>query len=625
MRVERPERRLAAILAADVVGYSRLMREDEEGTHAALTAHRAELIEPCVAEHRGRVFKTTGDGLLVEFASVLDAVRAAIAFQKGMLERNADLPEGRRIEFRIGVNLGDIIVQDDDVYGDGVNVAARLEGLADPGGIWISGSAFEQVRDKLSVGFEDLGERQVKNIDRPVHVFRVSVTVVAADNAIGRSRSSPKRWQQPAIVAVVGAAIGAGGAIWWWLPWQPPSVPSSVEPVEAPLADGPTIAVLPFESLGGAAEDYFSQGITEDVITALGRHRALGVMAYNATLPYKGKAATPAVGRALGVRYLLEGSVRRAGERVRVAARLTDADRGMLLWSDQFDEESKDVFAIQDAITSKITGMLIANLTRVEQERSSAKPTESLDAYDLVLRGRERLAQVSRSDNRAARELFERAVELDPNYADAYAWLARGHYQMVANGWTEFPVRDLERIEELAQQALSLDRDTLEAYRILSRSHALQFQLERAISEIDQAVALNPSDAQAHGDRGLILVWASRPEEGVAALETAFAYDPNLRGEYVLTRGIGYYLLRRHDDAIKVLERGATRYPDNAFIAAALVAAYGQLGRTDQAQRNAEKAKRLLPFFDPTTFGSRLPDRAHYEYLAEGLRKGGLL
>jgi adenylate cyclase len=616
-------RKLSAILAADVVGYSRMIRADEEGTLAILKAIRDDIINPKIAEHHGRVVKLMGDGMLAEFGSVVDAVRNAVEVQQAVAEHQADVPQDRRIAFRVGINLGDVVIDGDDIQGDGVNVAARLEGLADPGEIWISGSAFEQVRDKLSVSFEDLGERRLKNIDRPVRVFRVPVTSASGD-VIDRSKPSSVLRKRVAIVAVAIVATAAGGAVWWSGPWQPAIAPPSVQPPKTPLTDGPAIAVLPFESLGGEAEGYFSQGITEDIITALGRHRSLGVMALNATLPYKGKAATPAeVGRALGVRYLLEGSVRRAGDRVRVAARLTDADRGMLLWSEQFDEESEDVFDIQDAIVGNIAGMLIANLTRVEQQRAFAKPTTNLDAYDLVLRGRERLTYASRSHNREARELFEQAIELDPDYAEAYAWLARAHYLMATDGWTEFPARALQRAEQLAQEALAKNPGTIEAHRVLARVHSIQFQLDRAITEIDEAVALNPSDAEAHGDRGVILLWASRPQEAIAALDAAFAYNPNLRGDYIFAHGLAFYTLRQYSDAIRVLERGAARFPRYIFIPAVLVAAYGQLGRTEEARRNVEKVELLQPLFDPMTFGSRFRDPAHYEHLAEGLQKGG--
>lgn len=625
MEAQHKERRLTTILAADVVGYSRLMGADESGTLELLKIHRKELIDPKTAEHHGRLVKLMGDGALMEFGSVFDALRFAVDVQGAMAKRNAGIPEGQRITFRIGINVGDVIVEDNDIYGNGVNVAARLEGLAEPGGICVSDMVRQAAEGKLQLSFEDLGQQQVKNMDRPVRVFRVSSRSVAVVETISRSKSRSTSRKQLAIILMVLGATAVGAGVWWSHPWQPPIAASTVEPPEVPLAAGPSIAVLPFDTLGEGA-DYFSRGITEDIITALGRHRTLGVMTYDAALPFKGEAAAPAeVGQALGVRYLLHGSVRRAGPHVRVAAHLTDAERGMLLWSEQFDEESKEVFAIQDAIASKIVGMLAANLTRLEQHRAFAKPTENLDAYDLVLRGRERLLQTSRRQNREARELFQRAVALDPDYADPYAWLGRASYLMVTNGWTEFPADRLKRAEELAQKALAIDQDAIEAHRVLSRVHALQFQLDRAIVEIDQALALNPSDAEAYGDRGLILLWAGRPEEAVAAFETAFAYDPNLRGEFVFAFGLAYYVLRRHDDAIRVLERGATRYPDYVFIAVALVAAYGQVGQTDEARRNVEKVKHLLPIFEPATFGSRFANPEHYEYFREGLRNGGLL
>jgi len=618
------ERRLAAILATDVVGYSSLMEIDEEGTLAALKAYREELIDPAIAERNGRIVKLMGDGSLVEFASVVDAVNCAVAIQISLAERNDGLDNDQKIELRIGVHLGDVIVEGDDIYGDGVNIAARLEGLAEPGGICLSRAARDQVRDRLDVELEDLGEISVKNIARPVRVFRIAT---GAPGVVKARRLRPSRLRLHAAIAVLALLLVAGGATWWIKPWDrlSGSPTAGVAPIGR-LAK-PVIAVLPFENLSkDPGEDYFSEGLSEDIINALGQYRGLAVIAYNAALPYRGGSMNlQEISDALGVRYLVEGTVRRTGEKIRISTRLTDAQQGILLWSERFDNESKDVFAIQDAITRRVAGTLISNLTRIEQQRALAKSTENLGAYDLVLRGRAKLRRATRRANRSARQMFERAIEIDSKYAAAYAWLGRAHYQTATDGWTEFPGQSLERAETYAQQASILDPRAVEAWRTLARIHSLKFQIERALAEIDQAISINPSDAEALADRGTILLYSGRLEEAIAAYEPAFVFDPNLRADYVFARGLGYYLLRRHMDAIKVLERGVARYPDYVFIRVALVAAYGQLGQIADARRNADEVRRILPIFDPRLFGTRFRDSALQEYLAEGLKKGGLL
>ena len=618
-------RKLAAILAADVVEYSRLMGEDEEATLRLLKAYR-EVIDGLIANHQGRVFGSAGDSVMAEFASPVEAVRCAVEIQQDLEERNADLPEDRRMRFRIGVNLGDVMVESNNLFGDGVNVAARLEGLAEPGGICISDSAFQQVRDRLKVGFESLGDQQVKNIVRPVGAYRVLTDPDSSGKVLSPPAKKAMRWKLPAIAAVLVIIVVGGGLFARWQAWSPSLAPSTAENKTLLQLGKPSIAILPFSNRSGdPKQDYFSDGITEDVITLLGGYESLAVMAFNAVLPYKGKAVHPAeAGRGLGVRYLVEGSVRRAGQRVRVTARLTDADNGILLWSQQFDDELKDVFAVQDTIARRIAGTLIASLTRLEQQRALVKPTENLDAYDLVLRGRAQIALASRSGNREARRLLRQATEIDPNYAAAYAWLGRAYYLMATDGWTEFPGDKLKRAEGYALKSLKLNPDNIEAHRILGRVHAIQFQYERAFTEIDRALSLNPSDAEAYGDRGLMLLWVGRLEEAVASLETAFAFNPNLRGDYAFAHGLALYSLRRHQESIRVLERGAVRYPNYVFIRAALAASYGQIGRAMEAKRNADTVRRLLPIFNPAMFGSRFRDRKLFDYLAEGLHKAGL-
>ena len=428
---EKPvERRLAAIMAADVVGYSRLMGADEIGTLRALQAHRRELIDPKIAAHRGRIVKTTGDGILVEFPSAVEAVALAIAVQRGVALRSAGVAEDKRLTFRIGINVGDIISEAGDIFGDGVNVAARLESLCEPGGLCISRAVRDQVRDKLPVTFDDLGEQQVKNIARPVRAFGLTPQAIAEVPELAPQELIVRgaRGRLWIIAAFVAVAFAAGGAA-WWIVRGPPQALHSAEPIApAPIGTArASIAVLPLEALGAeGGSDYFADGLTEDIISALGRFRDLSVMSLGAVFAYKGKHPPPAeVGRDLKVRYVVEGFIRRGPERIRVSVSLTDTNRSAVLWSEKYEAEPKDIFAVQDQITRRISGALALRVTSLELARSAAKPPNNLEAYDLVLRGRDLLSRLTRSANAQARDLFERAIALDPNYAPAYVGLGQ--------------------------------------------------------------------------------------------------------------------------------------------------------------------------------------------------------
>jgi adenylate cyclase len=616
LSTERVERRLTAILAADVAGYSRLMGADEEGTLAQLKAHRRALLDPKITEHRGRIVKTTGDGMLVEFASVVDALRCAIEVQRGMVQRNTEMPPDRRIEFRVGIHQGDVIVEGDDIFGDGVNVAARLEGLAEPGGICLSSRVVEDVQGKLDIAFKDAGEQHLKNIARPIKVFRIDVNTKTGGSSTIRmphvqARITRRSWQWAALAFAVLTLIGAGAFLWR-------------KPGELQHPERPSLAVLPFANQSGdAADNYFSEGITGDIINALGRFPTLTVKAASLA-QLKDRMAPAGVGRSLGVRYLVEGSVRRAADRVRVSTRLSDAQQGTVLWSEQFEKQLKDIFDVQDAITLHVAGALAANLGRLEQQRALAKRPENLDAYDLVLRGRAALLRLSRSDNREARRLFEQALQLDPNYAAAYAWLGLAYRYMATFGWTEFPDDMLARAEEVARKALSLDSESIAAYQVLSRVHTVRVQYDLALVEADRALALNPSDSESHAARGDALLWMGRVDEAGAQLETAFDLNPNLLAVDAFGLGLAYYLSRRLDDAARFLEREVLRDPDYIYTSVVLAATYGQLGRAADAQRMAEAVRRRLPTFDARNFGSRLQNRAHHDYVTEGLTKAGL-
>jgi TolB-like protein/class 3 adenylate cyclase len=603
-------RRLSAILAADVVGYSRLMQQDDQATVRALTERRAIFAER-VAARGGRIVNAPGDSILAEFPSVVDAVECAVEIQTGIAARNAALPDpGRRMQFRIGVNLGDVIVEQEAIYGDGVNIAARLESLADYGGVALSANAYEQVRDKLPYRFVDRGERQVKNIARPVRAYAVDLS---AHGVAPRRKPLPRRavlWTA-ALVALVVAGLLA--------------FPRLVE--REPPAQAASIAVLPFANHSADPKrEFFSDGVTEDVINALGRFSAIRVIAHNTVQAYKHRTVAPdQISRELGVRYVVQGSVREADGRLRVGVELSDAMKGTLLWSERYDGEGKEVFEIQDRIVRNIAGSLAVKLGALEQQRAAAKPPESLEAYELVLRARGLMRAVQRPENREARSLIAQAIRLSPSYAEGHAALAYAEFQRTVFGWMEDPSDGLRRAEQAARRALAIDDPgaNARALAILGNIHTFTGNYEAALADADRAIELNPSDAIARSLRGGVLLWLGKIDESIAASEAARRYDPRLPAEGMFNLGLAYYLAGRYREAVET----AVAVQPNArtvFLQAVHAGALAQLGEDEAARRSAEEVRRLDPFFDVKLFGQRLVNPAHRQKAQEGLRKAGL-
>jgi adenylate cyclase len=579
-------RRLTAILAADVAGYSRLMGVDEEGTHERLKAHLGELVTPKIEEHRGRIVKNTGDGVLAEFASVVDAVRCAVEMQRGMGERNTNTPPELRIEFRVGINLGDVIAERDDIFGDGVNIAARLETLAEPGRICVSRVVRDQVRDRLDYGFEDLGEQQVKNIARPVRVYRVRD---------------------------IGAA----------------NTPLAPTPPELPLPDKPSIAVLPFQNMSGDPEqEYFADGMVEDIITALSRYPSLFVIARNSCFTYKGRAVdVKQVGRELGVRYLLEGSLRKSGNRIRVTAQLVEAETGKHVWAERYDRDLADIFAVQDEITEAVTISIAPAIADAEQYRAMRKSPERLDAWAAYQRGLWHLSKFTFDDTALAEKFFQQAIDLDPSFSGGYVGLATAQSQAA-----DVHIRDwlgtLSSMEALARRAVALDDADAEARSLLSNALWARADYEGALAEAERAIAMTPNLAIAHHMLGTTLIFSGRPKEGVAALEKSIRLDPrHPRSAVRLNQmALGLYFLREYAAAIEVAKRAIRAYPDFQHPYRWLAAALGQLDRIDEAKEALEKAMALVPGSFQRRVRWRVPwmrpeDHAH---MLEGLRKAGV-
>jgi adenylate cyclase len=574
------QRRLAAILAADVVAYSRLMDEDEAGTLAALKEHRRALIDPAIARHNGRMVKLMGDGALVEFASVVDAIACAAEIQEAMVGRNAGVAEARRIIFRIGINLGDVIVEGEDIYGGGVNVAARLEGLAEPGGICISGTAYDTAHDKLDLAFESLGEQQVKNIERPVRTYRV-----ALDGGPGPG----------------GSAAGRSAAL--------------------ELPDKPSLAVLPFANMSAEADqDYFADGISEDIITELSKFHSLFVIARNSSFAFKGQSVdVKEVSAKLGVRYVVEGSVRRAGSRVRITAQLIDAVDDSHIWADRYDRDLEDIFAVQDEVTRAIVSAIEPQLASSERQRARRKPTENLGAWECYQRGLWHLHQYRAEDASEAILFLQRAIDLDPTFASAHAGLAFILYYQIILGFSEDRPGDLAAAYAAGTTAVRLDENDPFAHVALGRVHTAKGEHEQAIERCDRAIALNPSYASAHFGRAHSLWMSGRPGEAVLSHDEAMRLSPRdpLLWAFQASKAIALILLERYEEALDYA-RMAQRQPNTALWAfMPEVSVLGLLGRIDEARAALERVHRLKPditcsFAMQVLPISRTADREHF-------------
>ena len=572
-------RRLTAILAADVAGYSRLMGADEEGTHERLKAHLRELINPKIAEHRGRIVKNTGDGLLAEFSSVVDAVRCATEIQRGMADREPEVPDEGRIRFRIGINLGDVIAEAEDIFGDGVNIAARLEALAEPGSVLVSNTVHEQVRDRVPFAFEDLGEHQVKNIARPVRVYRV------------RHQASPAE-------KVAAAA-----------------------PQPLPLPDKPSIAVLPFANLSGDPEqEYFADGMVEEIITALSRIRWLFVIARNSSFTYKGQAVdVKQVGRELGVRYVLEGSVRKSGGRVRITAQLIDALSGTHLWADRFEGPPEDVFELQDKVASSVAGVIEPTLQAAETARSVARPTDDLTAYDLYLRGSAMFRSSARQAPEALR-LMEQAIVRDPCYGPALVWAAVSCQRLLFDGRSEDPAADRRKGDDFARRALEVAGD--DPGVLANAALALAYfgeDIGAMKALVDRALALNPNFARGWHISGILSLWAGQLDTAIEHVNAALRLSPRARvGSSLAAIGAAYFFARRFHEAVPKLLLAIQDDPNFSHPYQFLAACYAHTGRLVDARAIVERLRAITPAVIPDV--RYLRNSEHRELLLSGLR-----
>jgi adenylate cyclase len=585
------KRKLTAIVSADVKGYSRLMGENEAETVKTLTAYR-KIMGELIQQHRGRVIDSPGDNILAEFLSVVDAVQCSVAAQNEFKARNAELPENRRMMFRIGVNLGDVIEEENRIYGDGVNIAARLEALADPGGICISKTAFDQIESKLPLGYQFLGEQTVKNIAKPVGAYKVLMEPRVFDR-------------------------DEGGEVKTGRPDKP----------FLPLPDKPSIAVLPFVNMSRDPEqEFFSDGITQEIITALSKVPNLFVISHNSTFTYKGKPVkVKQVSQELGVRCVLEGSVQKSGDRVRITAQLIDTLSGHHLWAERYDRDLKDIFALQDEITMKVITALQVELTAGEMVGMIAKGTKNIDAFIKYLQAYELIDSASKEGNAHARKILEEAIALDPEYSRLYMGLAMTHTYAVWYGTTEFPDQSLARAFEFVQKAISLDNSNAAIYTVLAVVYAMKKQYDKAIAECERAVSLDPNSAENIMRSGMVLNWAGRAEEAIPYLQNAIRLNPLPPAIYFIQLANSYRDLGQYEKAIGASKKALQREPNTQFAYIHMAVSYIRLGQEKEARAAAAEILRINPKFSLERYAKMLPfPQPIADLVINDLRKAGL-
>ncbi len=622
MSAEGFKRKITAIMSSDVVGYSKLMGDDEAATVKTLEAYKS-VMSALIDQHRGRVIDSPGDNMLSEFASVVDAVQCAVAIQKELISRNAELPENRKMRFRIGINLGDVIQEEDRIYGDGVNIAARLEALADPGGICVSKTAFDHIETKLPLGYEFLGEQEVKNIAKPVGAYRVVMEprVTVADVKV-KEEAIPF-WRRKAYIsgAIAVLVIIIGVTVWQLYLRPPPIEPASVEKMTLPLPDNPSIAVLPFDNLSGdLTQDYLSDGLTDEIIATLSRVPKIFVIARNSTFTYKGKPVkVQQVSEELGVRYVLEGSVKKAGNRIRITAQLIDAINGHHLWAKQYDRTLYDIFALQDEITKKIITAMQVKLTEGDRAYTAAKGTENLEAYLKYLQANEYINQSNWESLPLARKLAEEAIALDPDYSMPYVVLA-----IINTGkfWVDTSKSQEQYLAEaraFLQKAITLDDSNSEAHSRLAFVYIFGEQLEKALEQAEKAVALDPNSSTAHYGMGKVLSFASRNEEAISEYKKAIRLNPFPPNSYFWSLGLSYAEIGHYEEAIEWCEKAIRQEPDSLITRIMMTVVYSYSGRDENARAEVAEVLRLNPNFSLERFAKRAEPK-----LVDALRKAGL-